>query len=57
MGDKNTDYSGPTPVNALMNFLVCYIKEGPNAYLVQRHQDCLVDYLWVKDEGMLVNGI
>ncbi|KAF8850490.1 oxidosqualene:lanosterol cyclase-like protein [Acephala macrosclerotiorum] len=56
MEDKNTEYSDLAPVNAPMNFLVCYIKEGPKAYSVQRHRDRLADYLWMKDEGMLVNG-
>ncbi|CAG8972768.1 hypothetical protein HYALB_00006860 [Hymenoscyphus albidus] len=56
MEDKNTDYSCLAPVNAPMNLLCCYIKEGPNAYSVQRHRDRLADFLWVKAEGMLVNG-
>ncbi|EKD19457.1 uncharacterized protein L3040_002666 [Drepanopeziza brunnea f. sp. 'multigermtubi'] len=56
MEDKNTDYSDLAPVNAPMNFLVCYIKEGPKAYSVERHRDRLADYLWVNKEGMMVNG-
>lgn len=56
MEDKNTDYSDLAPVNAPMNFLACYIKEGPDAYSVERHRDRLADYLWIKGEGMLVNG-
>ncbi|CZR56626.1 related to lanosterol synthase [Phialocephala subalpina] len=56
MEDKNTDYSDLAPVNSPMNFLVCYIKEGPKSYSVQRHRDRLADFLWMKDEGMLVNG-
>jgi lanosterol synthase len=56
MEDKNTDYSDLAPVNAPMNFIACYIKEGPKAYSVQRHRDRIADFLWVKNEGMLVNG-
>jgi lanosterol synthase len=56
MEDKNTDYSCLAPVNAPMNLLVCYIKEGGGSYSVKRHQERLADYMWVKEEGMLVNG-
>lgn len=56
MEDKNTDYSDLAPVNAPMNFIACYIKEGPDSYSVRRHRERMADYLWVKDEGMLVNG-
>lgn len=56
MEDKNTDFANLGPVNAVMNMLVCYIQEGPDAYSVQRHRDRLADFLWVKDEGLLMNG-
>lgn len=56
MEDKNTDFSNLGPVNAPMNLLVCYIVEGPNSYSVKRHRDRMADFLWVKDEGMLMNG-
>jgi lanosterol synthase len=54
--DKNTDYSNLGPVNAPMNFLACYIQEGPDAESVKRHRERMEDFLWVKDEGMLMNG-
>jgi lanosterol synthase len=54
--DVNTDYSNLGPVNGPMNFLACYIKEGPDAYSVRRHRERMEDFLWVKDEGMLMNG-
>jgi lanosterol synthase len=56
MEDKNTDYANLGPVNGPMNFLACYIKEGPDAYSVQRHRERMADFLWVKNEGMLMNG-
>lgn len=54
--DKNTDYSNLGPVNGPMNFLACYIQEGPDAYSVKRHRERMEDFLWVKNEGMLMNG-
>lgn len=56
MEDANTDYANLAPVNAPMNTLVCYARDGPGAYTVKRHIERLEEYLWVKDEGMLVNG-
>lgn len=56
MEDENTDYSNLGPVNGPMNFLACYIQEGPDAYSVRRHKERMEDFLWVKDEGMLMNG-
>lgn len=56
MEDKNTDFSNLGPVNGPMNLLACYIREGPDAYSVQRHKERMADFLWVKSEGMLMNG-
>jgi lanosterol synthase len=54
--DENTDFSNLGPVNGPMNLLCCYIQEGPDAYSVRRHRERMEDFLWVKDEGMLMNG-
>ena len=54
--DNNTDYADLGPVNAPMNTLCCYIEEGPESYSFERHLDRLNDYMWVKNEGMLMNG-
>lgn len=54
--DENTDYLGLGPVNAPMNTLCCYIHDGPGSYSVRRHLDGLHVYLWMKAEGMLMNG-
>lgn len=56
MEDANTDYADLAPVNAPMNTIVCYIRDGPDAFSVKRHIERLEEFLWVKDEGMLVNG-
>ena len=54
--DENTDYAGLGPVNAPMNTICCYIHDGPGSYSVRRHIDRLNDYMWMKHEGMLMNG-
>lgn len=56
MEDANTDYSCLASVNAPMNLVACYIREGPNAYSVKRHRERMEDYLWVNAEGMFMNG-
>ncbi|PQE08309.1 lanosterol synthase protein [Rutstroemia sp. NJR-2017a BVV2] len=56
MEDKNTDFSCLAPVNAPLNTIARYIQDGPNSYSVQRHRERMADFMWVKDEGMLVNG-
>ncbi|KOS17127.1 Lanosterol synthase [Escovopsis weberi] len=56
MEDANTLYLGLAPVNAAMNTVVCYIRDGPDAFSVKRHVERLRETLWVKDEGMLCSG-
>ncbi|KAK5993756.1 Lanosterol synthase [Cladobotryum mycophilum] len=56
MEDANTDYADLAPVNAPMNTLVCYIRDGPDAYSVKRHIERFEEFLWIKDEGLLCNG-
>lgn len=56
MEDANTDYADLAPVNAPMNTIVCYIRDGPDASSVKKHMGRLEEFLWVKDEGMLCNG-
>ncbi|KAI4123899.1 MAG: hypothetical protein LQ347_005959, partial [Umbilicaria vellea] len=54
--DENTDFANLGPVNGPLNTLACYIHDGPDSHSVKRHQDRLHDFLWVKSEGMLMNG-
>jgi lanosterol synthase len=54
--DENTDYAGLGPVNSPMNMLACYIHDGEDSYSVRRHRERMDDYMWMKDEGMLMNG-
>ncbi|UNI18563.1 Lanosterol synthase [Purpureocillium takamizusanense] len=56
MEDANTDYANLAPVNAPMNTLVCYVRDGSDAPSFKRHIERLPEFLWVKDEGMLCNG-
>ncbi|CAO2647397.1 Nn.00g083190.m01.CDS01 [Neocucurbitaria sp. VM-36] len=54
--DNNTDYANLGPVNGPMNTLCAYIKLGPDSYNFREHVKTLPEFLWVKDEGMLMNG-
>lgn len=54
--DENTQYANLGPVNGPMNLLACYIHDGPDAESVQRHRERMYDFLWMKNEGMLMNG-
>ncbi|KAI8933438.1 hypothetical protein NX059_010052 [Plenodomus lindquistii] len=54
--DENTDFSNLGPVNGPMNTLVSYIKLGPESHAFREHLKTLPEFLWVKDEGMLMNG-
>ena len=54
--DENTDYANLAPVNSAINLVACYVHDGPDSYSVKRHRERLPDYLWMKNEGMLVNG-
>lgn len=54
--DENTDYGDLAPVNAAMNFLACFVQEGANSYSVMRHRERMHDFLWMKNDGMVMNG-
>lgn len=56
MEDANTDYADLGPVNAPMNTLCCFIHDGKDSHSFKRHIDRLNDYMWMNNEGMLMNG-
>ncbi|KAI1360132.1 terpenoid cyclases/protein prenyltransferase alpha-alpha toroid [Xylaria arbuscula] len=56
MEDANTDYADLAPVNAALNTVVCYIRDGPDAYSTRRHIERLEDAMWINAEGMFCNG-
>lgn len=54
--DENTDFADLAPVSSPMNMVACFIHDGPDSYSVKRHRERLPEFLWMKHEGMLVNG-
>ena len=54
--DENTDFANLGPVNGPMNLLACYMHDGAESYSVKRHRERMHDFLWMKHEGMLMNG-
>ncbi|KAI1165151.1 terpenoid cyclases/protein prenyltransferase alpha-alpha toroid [Nemania serpens] len=56
MEDANTDYADLAPVNAALNTVACYVRDGPEAYSFKRHIERLEDAMWVNAEGMFCNG-
>ena len=54
--DANSDYADLAPVNAPMNMLCCFIEQGPDAFSVKRHRDRMLDFLWLSERGMMMNG-
>lgn len=65
MEDANTAFSNLGPVNAPMNTIARFINEcnalpsqipTPAGIHVRHHLDRLHDFLWMKNEGLLMNG-
>jgi lanosterol synthase len=54
--NENTDYASVAPVSGPMNLLCCYLHDGADSYAVKRHRERMYEFLWMKNEGMLVNG-
>lgn len=54
--NENTDFADLAPVSAPLNLIACYVREGSDSYSVKRHRERMPEYLWMKNEGMLVNG-
>lgn len=54
--DQNSDYADLAPVNAPMNFLCCFIEEGPDAHSVKQHRKRFQDFLFMTDRGLLMCG-
>lgn len=56
MEDENTDYSDLAPVNATMNSVCCYARDGPDSYSVKRHRERLQEFIWINKDGLSCNG-
>jgi len=54
--DENTQYCCLGPVNNPLNFIARFLTEGEDSYAVQRHRETLKEFMWMKPEGMLMNG-
>ncbi|KAF3941061.1 hypothetical protein ABW19_dt0204546 [Dactylella cylindrospora] len=54
--DENTLYVNLGPVNNPLQMLCRFVAEGRDSPAVAGHIDRLHDYLWVNNEGMLMNG-
>lgn len=53
--DENTRYNCIGPVNKVLNMLCCWI-EDQNSEAFKRHLPRLLDYLWVAEDGMKMQG-
>ncbi|KAL2269686.1 hypothetical protein VTJ83DRAFT_1870 [Remersonia thermophila] len=56
MENENTDHADLATVSGPMNLVCLYARDGPDTYAVRRHRERSLEFLWVKDEGMLANG-
>lgn len=54
--DLNTDYADLGPVNKAMNMLVVWMTEGPDSYSFKRHLERNLDFMWMANDGMRMNG-
>ncbi|KAF1954118.1 lanosterol synthase [Byssothecium circinans] len=54
--DHNTSFANLGPVNGPMNTLCSYIRCGRDSHAFQEHLRTLPEFLWMKSEGMLMNG-
>jgi len=53
--DENTRYIDIGPVSKVINMLCCYF-EDPDSLAFQRHVPRLLDYLWLAEDGMKMQG-
>ncbi|KAL2917348.1 Lanosterol synthase (Oxidosqualene--lanosterol cyclase) [Polyrhizophydium stewartii] len=56
MEDKNTNFLDIGPVNKAMNMIVSYIVDGPDSDNFRSHVDRVVDFMWMSNAGMMMNG-
>ncbi|TPX39873.1 hypothetical protein SeLEV6574_g06938 [Synchytrium endobioticum] len=54
--DENTMYLDLGPVNKVMNVLITWIEDGPQSESFKKHVERLPDFMWMSNEGMLMNG-
>jgi squalene/oxidosqualene cyclase-like protein len=54
--DKTTNHIDIGPVNKVLNMLSVYYAEGPESENFKAHIPRLLDYLWLSDDGMKMQG-
>lgn len=54
--DLQTNYVDIGPVNKVMNMIVAWHRDGADAETFLMHQPRLLDYLWVAEDGMKMQG-
>lgn len=54
--DENTNYNDLAPVNKAFQMVSVFCTEGVNSPAVKAHQEKLLTYLWLGDDGMTCSG-
>ncbi|KAJ3124877.1 Lanosterol synthase (Oxidosqualene--lanosterol cyclase) [Nowakowskiella sp. JEL0407] len=54
--DRSTKFAALGPINKVMNMLVIWITEGPESEGFKRHVDRNLDFMWMGEHGMNMNG-
>lgn len=54
--DTNTKHINIGPVNKCINMLAIFHAEGPDSVNLQAHRERLLDYLWLSEDGMKMQG-
>ncbi|KAJ1554344.1 Lanosterol synthase (Oxidosqualene--lanosterol cyclase), partial [Nowakowskiella sp. JEL0078] len=54
--DTSTKFADLGPVNKVMNMLVIWITEGPKSEGFKKHIDRNLDFMWMGEHGMNMNG-
>ncbi|KAI8899186.1 terpenoid cyclases/protein prenyltransferase alpha-alpha toroid [Globomyces pollinis-pini] len=54
--DSNTDFLDIGPVNKAMNMLIVWIVDGPESETFAKHVSRIPDFMWMSNEGMMMNG-
>ncbi|KAI8907346.1 terpenoid cyclases/protein prenyltransferase alpha-alpha toroid [Gorgonomyces haynaldii] len=54
--DENSDYLDIGPVNKAMNMLIVWIVDGPESESFKRHLARVPDFMWMSQDGMMMNG-
>ncbi|MCZ2339295.1 MAG: hypothetical protein LC127_14115 [Chitinophagales bacterium] len=56
MEDRQTNYINIGPVNKVINSISVWYAHGESDPAFQKHVDRWMDYLWIAEDGMKMNG-